>query len=90
LICNGRIFNASGLRVFDASRDREKKGPERANGPSTGPSGQQAKSASFRRNPRISAGPRNEKGKPRVVDLIYLVEGSGIESESASIWFGQG
>ena len=23
LICNGRIFNASGLRVFDASRDRE-------------------------------------------------------------------
>ena len=29
LICNGRIFNASGLRVFDASRDREKKGPER-------------------------------------------------------------
>jgi hypothetical protein len=30
LICNGRIFSASGLRVFDASRDREKKGPERA------------------------------------------------------------
>ena len=30
LIRNGRIFNASALRVFDASRDREKKGPERA------------------------------------------------------------
>ena len=39
LICNGRIFNASGLRVFDVSRDREKKGPERAEWAS-GPAGE--------------------------------------------------
>jgi hypothetical protein len=75
------------LTLAETERRRARREP---NGPSTGPPGQQAKSASFRRNPRISAGPRNEKGKPRVVDLIYLVEGSGIESESASIWFGQG
>ena len=57
-----------------AKTERRRARRER-NGPSTGPPGQQAKSASFRRNPRISVGPRNEKGKPRVVDLIYLVEG---------------
>lgn len=75
LICNGRIFNASALRVFDASRDREKKGPERAEWAldrASGPAGEVRK---LPQKPPYFRRPRNEKGKPRVVDLIYLVEG---------------
>ena len=60
---------------FTLAETERRRARRERNGPSTGPPGQQAKSASIRRNPCIFADSRNEKGKPRVVDLIYVVEG---------------
>jgi hypothetical protein len=82
-ICNERNFGACGLQDFDARRGERRRGRRERNDLSNWLSGVRAKSAGTRRNPRKHAGPRDKKGQPRVVGLAELVEGSGIECESA-------
>ena len=84
LICNERNFGACGLQIFDARRGERRRGRRERNRALTGLSGQIAKSAGTRRNPRQHAGLRNKKGQPRAVDLQVLVEVCRNEQTSAS------
>ena len=85
LICNDRFCGACGLQDFDAGRVQRRRARREWNGPKNGLPGQKAKSAGFRRNPREHAGPGNGKGQPRAVGLDDLVDGNGIEYESATV-----
>jgi hypothetical protein len=85
LICNDQNFGTCGLQDFDAGEGERRRGGRERNKVLNDQSGVEVKSASSRRNPRKHAGSRKEKVQPRVVDLYELVEGTGIESESASV-----
>jgi hypothetical protein len=75
LICKKLNFRACGLQNFDATRGERRRGRREWNGALTGRLTRVTKSAGPRRTPRKHAGPRNEKGQPRMVGLVELVVG---------------
>jgi hypothetical protein len=85
LICNDQNFGACGLQIFDAGRGERRRGRRERNRALNGRPCRIVKSAGSRRNPRQHAGLRNEKGQPRMVGLVELVEEGGIEPESATV-----